>query len=253
MRKKKNLSCLAAELKASIMSPGFAAGVLLLSAVFLLTGREYREYLAGAGGSPEGAAWLAVFTYSISAEQALLFLPLFVPLGASGNVQEELKSRYSVFLAGRTGKRGYLAGKTAGAALSGGLMAVSAFALTLLVFVIWCADIPDVSGGTAALSVWGLIPDFICGFLNGALWSLVGSVAAVVTRNRYLAYAVPFILYYVLTVFQERYYADLYFLSPKQWAFPSYYGSGFCIVILLLLGAAVSVLLVKTVERRLMR
>src|SRR5699024_12725668 len=51
---------------------------------------------------------------------------------------------------------------------------------------------------------------------NGALWALAGSTAAVLTRNHYLGYAVPFILYYVLTVFQERYYDKFYILSPRR-------------------------------------
>lgn len=130
---------------------------------------------------------MAVFIYGISSERMLLFLPLFVPLAAAGNVQEELKSRYAVFLVSRAGKKNYLAGST----------------------------------------------------------------AAVLTRNHYLGYAVPFILYYVLTVFQERYYAKLYALSPRQWAYPSYFGAGFCVGILILLIAAAALFLAKLTERRL--
>lgn len=51
-------------------------------------------------------------------------------------------------------------------------------------------------------------------FLNGAFWALVGGLAAVITKNRYMSYAVPFILYYVLTVFQERYYQKAFFMNP---------------------------------------
>lgn len=92
---------------------------------------------------------------------------------------------------------------------------------------------------------------FLCGFLNGALWSLVGGFSAVVTRNRYLAYAVPFILYYVLSVFQERYYQSLFFLSPRYWAVPVYYSPVFCIVMLLSLCILVCFLFMKAVKRRL--
>ena len=74
---------------------------------------------------------MAVFIYGVSSERMLLFLPLFVPLAAAGNVQEELKSRYAVFLVSRAGKKNYLAGKILGAALSGGLMTVTAFAAAL--------------------------------------------------------------------------------------------------------------------------
>ena len=109
----------------------------------------------------------------------------------------------------------------------------------------------SVSGGYPLLTPISLIPGFICGFLNGALWALTGSAVSVLTRNHYLGYAGPFVLYYVLTVFQERYYERIYFLSPRQWAYPSYYSPGVCVVILLILGAAVSLLLVKVIGRRL--
>ena len=89
---------------------------------------------------------MAVFIYGISSERMLLFLPLFVPLAASGDVQEELKSRYAVFLVSRAGKKNYLAGKILGTALSGGLMTVTAFAAALAVIAPWCAGIPDLSG-----------------------------------------------------------------------------------------------------------
>lgn len=92
--------------------------------------------------------------------------------------------------------------------------------------------------------------DFIRLFLNGALWSLCGSLTAVLTKNKYLSCAVPFILYYVLTVFQERYYRNYFFLSPKQWASPAYYGNGFCLLALLLISSLLALALRKCVVRR---
>ena len=76
-------------------------------------------------------------------------------------------------------------------------------------------------------------------------------MAAVLTRNHYLAYAMPFVLYYVLTLFQSRYYPELYFLSPRYWAAPGYYGNLFCITVLsgLCIGCACGLIL--AVKRRL--
>lgn len=239
------------ELKVSLLNRRFFCGIVLIFLVVLAVAHPYRAFLAESGGSVEGPAWSAVFIYGVSSERTLLFLPLFVPLAAAGDVQEELKSRYAVFLVSRAGKKNYLAGKIMGAALSGGLMTVTAYAAALAVIVPWCAGIPDLSGQETLRGIIPLIPAFLCGFLNGAFWALAGSAAAVLTRNHYLGYAVPFILYYVLTVFQERYYAKLYALSPRQWAYPSYFGAGFCAGILILLIAAAALLLAKLIERRL--
>jgi hypothetical protein len=36
-----------------------------------------------------------------------------------------------------------------------------------------------------------------------------------------MAYASPFILYYVLIILNERYFPSLYALYPREWLFPS--------------------------------
>ena len=238
------------ELKVSLLNRRFFCGIVLIFIAVLVVAHPYRAFLTESGGSVEGPAWMAVFTYGVSSERTLLFLPLFVPLGAAGDVQEELKSRYAVFLVSRAGKKNYLVGKILGAALSGGLTVMAAFAAALAVIVPWCVGIPDLSGQELQ-GILPLLPAVLCGFLNGAFWALAGSAAAVLTRNHYLGYAVPFILYYVLTVFQERYYDKYYILSPRQWAYPSYFSAAVCVGMLIILIAAAGLLLMKLTERRL--
>lgn len=248
--KKRNFE-IRTEIRASVFQLRFLTGTILLVMIFLAKAFPYRAWLVESGGSLEGTPWIAVFLYSISSDTALLFLPLTVPLAAAGKAQEELKSRYVLFLTARAGKKRYLAGKIYGAALSGGTMVIAAMVILIAILIPWCADIPDLSTPMAMQSVKILFPGMVCGFLNGAFWALAGSAAAVITRNSYLGYALPFILYYVLTVFQERYYRNLFFLSPRQWAYPSRYGAGVCAGILLVLGAAAALLLGKVMERRL--
>lgn len=248
--KKRNFEIMT-EIRASVFQLRFLTGTILLVMIFLAKAFPYRAWLVESGGSLEGTPWIVVFLYSISSDTALLFLPLTVPLAAAGKAQEELKSRYVLFLTARAGKKRYLAGKIYGAALSGGAIVIAAMVILIAILIPWCADIPDLSAPMAMQSVKRLFPGMVCGFLNGAFWALAGSGAAVITRNSYLGYALPFILYYVLTVFQERYYRNLFFLSPRQWAYPSRYGAGVCAGILLVLGAAAALLLGKVMERRL--
>ena len=93
------------ELKVSLLNRRFFCGIVLIFIAVLAVAHPYRAFLTESGGSAEGPAWMAVFTYGVSSERTLLFLPLFVPLGAAGDVQEELKSRYAVFLVSRAGKK----------------------------------------------------------------------------------------------------------------------------------------------------
>lgn len=54
-------------------------------------------------------------------------------------------------------------------------------------------------------------------FMSGAFWSLVGITASAATNNKYMAYASPFMIYYLLIILKERYFSNLYVLYPKEW------------------------------------
>ena len=59
--------------------------------------------------------------------------------------------------------------------------------------------------------------------LSGAFWAAIGGISAVVMKSRYMAYMAPFILYYILSEFQSRYYPELHFLSTKEWVVSKYH------------------------------
>lgn len=240
------------ELRYDLGNRRFCLAVLALCVILLSVSYPYRNHLIASGGSAEGKAWLCTFTYAITSEKSLLFFPLLVPMAVAADIQEELHSRYALFLVNRVGKRNYIWMKCLGAALTGGTVAVLATVIATVIFVIVCRNIPTLNtlqgmSGVVSITVSG----FLRIFLNGALWSLCGTLAAILTRNKYLSCAVPFILYYVLTVFQERYYSDYFFLSPKQWVSPAYYGNGFCFLALLLISSLLAIALRKGVQRRL--
>lgn len=54
-------------------------------------------------------------------------------------------------------------------------------------------------------------------FLSGMLWALVGMLMSTVMMNKYMAYASPFILYYVLVILAERYFRSIYVLNPQNY------------------------------------
>ena len=58
-------------------------------------------------------------------------------------------------------------------------------------------------------------------FLSGAFWSMIGLLFAALMNSRYMAYASPFILYYVLIILCERYFSSFYIIYPKEWTAPS--------------------------------
>ena len=91
-------------------------------------------------------------------------------------------------------------------------------------------------------------------FCSGAFWSLVGLTFATLTNSKYMAYASPFILYYVLVILYERYFDTLYVLYPKEWTSPSEFwmwGNTGVVLLLLELIIIFSLLFSHAAKRRL--
>lgn len=241
------------EVKSSIRNLQFLCGVVLIVLVAIVSNKEMLQKILEVGYSPEEPGWFVAYLYFSQGANTLLFIPIAVTLAAGERAEEELHSRFSYFYSIRTGKKEYLVGKAMGLGISGGLMICLAMVILLIVSIVGFGRIPASQGAEYPMTglVGKIIGDFFRLFLDGAFWALVGGVSAVVTKNRYMAYTVPFILYYVMMVFQERYYQRIFFLNPKYWANPSHYGNLGCICILLVLSLLIEGLLILAIKRRL--
>ena len=62
-----------------------------------------------------------------------------------------------------------------------------------------------------------------CGllFLNGGLWAVIGMTMSSIMESKYIAYASPFVMYYMLVIINERYFPDAYLIYPREWLVPS--------------------------------
>lgn len=240
------------EVKTGIWNIRFFGGMVLLLVISVISGNPYLDQLIHMGVSEGNSALLSYFEYCINASQTLLFVPVLIPLAAGAMAEEELKSRFALFSCGRVGIKRYIMGKWAAAATAGGLEVVLAMCGVFVVCMIRLKNIGGMDSATmAGMETAGVVMgNLIRGFLYGALWSVVGSLFAVLTRNAYLSYGVPFILYYVLTVFQERYYRSLFFLSPRYLEAPVYYSNVLCILFLSVLHIGMGMFFVAAVRRR---
>lgn len=199
---------LAADIKNNIRSARFILGILLIVTAALISEHEMLQKIIDAGGSAEGPGWFVAYTYCMNSVNMLLFVPIAVAFAGGENTEAELHSRFFLFSYIRSGRKQYLMGKAVGLLVSGGLTALLAMVFLLVICIFRFGQYPvliDRNYDMAMLAGRTAV-SFLRLFLNGAFWALVGGLAAVITKNRYMSYAVPFILYYVLTVFQERYY-----------------------------------------------
>lgn len=59
-------------------------------------------------------------------------------------------------------------------------------------------------------------------FVSGMLWAVVAAALAAWSNSRYIAYGGSFVIYYILVIFHDRYFEDLYCLYPYEWIAPEH-------------------------------
>ena len=72
-------------------------------------------------------------------------------------------------------------------------------------------------------------------FINGGIYAVLGMTMSTIMESKYIAYASPFIVYYLLVILYERYFPDAWLLYPKNWLDPEIwpYGVGSAALFLL--------------------
>ena len=165
---------------------------------------------------------LHLASLAFSSELTHLALPVLCALPFAAAFLEDYRSRFWRFYLLRSGTEDYVSTRAAVTALAGGLSLLAGMALVvflfLLLFVPW-----ETASGEAGMVSAGLVACLTKGllfFLSGCFWSLVGGIMATATMNRYMAYASPFIFYYLLVILSERYFRGIYMMDPREWMNP---------------------------------
>ena len=223
-RREENMKkAICAGLRQAIFSRGFiisAAGtalILLLSSVQgILAGFRAEELL-----SPGFHSDLVMS--ALSSEAMALTLPILCALPYTASFIDDVKSGFIKEYLPRTTVSRYIAGKAAGCAVSGGLT------LSLGIFITYGfaalmflpMEAYPKAGETVPNYFGNLMETALMFFASGAFWSLTGMTFAALTDSKYMAYASPFVLFYLLIILYERYFDKLFVLYPREWLNPS--------------------------------
>ena len=193
---------------------------------------------------------------ALSTDWVTLAIPILCALPFTTAFVDDIKSGFIKQYLPRSGTGPYIKGKLIACGLSGGLTLFAgillAYAIASLVFT--PMELALGEGETTQPYLAQILMTAATLFFSGAFWSLVGFTFASLTMNRYMAYASPFILYYVLIILHERYFGELYVLYPKEWLFPSgawVLGDWGVVLLLLELSAAMCLVFTVTADRRL--
>jgi hypothetical protein len=160
-----------------------------------------------------------LFQEGVSSDVMTLTLPIFAALPCTAAYLEDVTSGFVKHCLTRTGRREYIAGRLVSCLLSGGcalaLGALAAFGVLSLLLLPREAALQ--AEETAAPWLSGLLQSCLLLFCSGALWAAAGLAMSAVTGSKYMAYAAPFVLYYVLIILRERYFTTLVVWDPREW------------------------------------
>lgn len=218
------------------LSPGFYIGIGLLLLAGIGSSFEAVSYARSHIKYDSNLNFLIVFQTILYSDLFTAAIALVCPLSYAAAFLEEQQSRFLLYNISRCSYTKYFSAKLITVALSGGLSVGSgillAFGYSMLA-----------SGSAKAPGMLQMLFSFLLSFgLAGCMFAVTGGVFAALLKNKYMAYAVPFILYYIFTAFQRRYYKSLYYLSPQEWMtgmnLPGKIGIWILIVVLAAAGGA---------------
>lgn len=210
------MRCAAAEIKRAATGRAFlyAAGAAWLC---VLAGAFSSVFKILESGLCAFGEHRTVFLRALNGDAILFGLPIIAAAPFAASFAEDVKSGFSKLCLARTSKGSYIAGKGLAAGLSGGLAAALGLAAAYLTLFLLLSPF-EYRGGQAPPQV---IPKILTGlltfFLCGCFWAEVGLCASALTVNVHLAYASPFIAYYLLIILQERYLRAELMLNPRNW------------------------------------
>lgn len=224
------LKTIASNIAQALQSRGFFIGFLAVACLLFLSSIEgilsaFRSETLLSNG------YHAEFVMSaLSSDAMTLALPIVAALPYTASFVEDVKSGFVKAYLPRTTTNGYILGKLSACGISGGLALslgiLIAYGVSALLFTPMEAALEE--GAEAPAYFSELMGKALLFFCSGAFWSLVGLLFATLTGSKYMAYASPFVSYYVLIILYERYFDTLYMLYPKEWLMPSsrwYFGN----------------------------
>lgn len=244
----------ASDIKRALSGRSFLMGAVGMVLVIALSSLESIIGVARSPNPLQNGYHAQLVMDALSADWVTLALPILCALPFTTAFVDDIKSGFIKQYLHRSGNASYIKGKLIACGFSGGLTLfigiVLAYGISVLVFT--PMELTLGPKETAQPYFAQLLMKAATLFFSGTFWSLIGFTFAALTMNKYMAYASPFIIYYVLIILNERYFNDLYVLYPKEWLFPSdtWVLGGFGVILLLVELSAIVCLGFTIVARR---
>lgn len=175
-----------------------------------------------------------LITQALSSEALSSFFPVLAAIPMSACYLEDIKSKFARFYLVRSSYPGYLFSHCAACWFCGGIAVFLGASVTWMMTPLIFTPMERVMESYTDITPQ-IIEQMVLLFLNGGLWAMVGIAMSTIMESKYIAYASPFIVYYLLVILYERYFPNAWLLYPKNWLNPEIwpYGAGSAALFLL--------------------
>lgn len=160
--------------------------------------------------------FLEMTTDALRSRTVLFLLPLTAVLPYGDEYLRERQGKFQRFLLARRGKREYCLDKVFTTALSGALVwSIAAFLGTLFFFLLFFAREQVWNWPMETVRELLIATGRVC--LAASALASLSAVCAIVGGTVYLAFGLPFVLFYSCVILRDRYLEKLYCIDPAEW------------------------------------
>lgn len=241
------------EVKRGFSSAGFYVGIFLTALAALSGIGELAEAARRIDYVKGNLRFIEITYQSMFSELFYFAVPITCTLGMSASYMEDVESGILRYILLRTTKRNYRRSKAVVCALFGGLSMALAVGLVLIVSLFLCPVSPEEMAHASLIDrtyfdylFWRVF----CVCLNGSFYALLGGAVSAFVNNRYMAYASPFIFYYVISTLLDAYLMKQRLFNPREWMMAGMASEPAVIVILVLINVAAGICYMRIMERR---
>ena len=210
------------EFKRAVLGWRFIVTVAASSAIALIGGWNNIMVLRESG-MPEqfGELSISAAVACMQTDVYLLVIPILCTVPFSDSFVEDFHSRFLRQYLPLTSRNRYLVSKTTVTMISGGFaLCISQFIVLLVCTILLPIQGVELNEYSVTYTLFFLALSLV--FVGSLPWPLAGGIAGAALKNRYMPYAAPFILFYVLSSFQARYFRSFYIFSPQEWIRPAH-------------------------------
>ena len=237
--------CQASILKCIVVS------LVMTVLVFLGSMETLLRAFGQAGLLPSG--YVGTFMSNALKQDAVVSLiPILAVIPFSGVYVDDLKSKFARFFLIRCSYSDYFISRILIAFFcSGGCITFGGLAAWIISALLFMPM--ELAGEMDWVVISTVVQKLILMFCNGGLWAVIGISMSSLMESKYVAYASPFVIYYLLVILCERYIPDAYLLYPPNWTNPDVwpYGTWGAAIFLLELTLVFSILFIIRAGRRL--